>query len=67
MDTVEGGTVGVNAAGPSNKYDGVGSHPEVDNCTDQDIKANIRITMPWKTGQGAPAADGFALGTNRPD
>ena len=59
----EGGLNGVTAAGPDNKYDGVGAHPEVDGCTDQDIKANIRITMPWKTGETGSASSGFALGS----
>lgn len=45
-----------------NKYDGVGAHPEVDGVTMQDIKAGIRIEYPWKTGTGAPASSGYALG-----
>ena len=63
----EGGHDGVTAAGPDNKYDGVSAHPEVDGCTEQDIKSGIRITMPWKTGTTAAPASGFALGANTPD
>ena len=51
----------------SNKYDGVGAHPEVDGTTDQDIKANIRIRQPWQQGESAAPSSGFALGPNRPD
>lgn len=54
-------------AGPVNKFDGVGAHPEVDNCTNYgDIKSGLRFQQPWQTGQGAPASSGFALG-NIPD
>lgn len=63
----EGGSDGIVAAGPTNKYDGATAAAGVDGCTDQDIKANIRITQSWKTGEGAPASSGFALGPNRPD
>lgn len=63
----EGGVAGVTAAGPDNKYDGATAAAAVDGKTSQDIKANIRITQSWKTGEGAPAASGFALGQNRPD
>jgi hypothetical protein len=63
----EGGSDGIKASGPDNTYDGADAHPEVDGCTDQDIKANIRITQSWKTGEGAAPSSGFALGANRPD
>jgi len=63
----EGGRDGITAQGPSNTYDGAGAHPEVDGCIEQDVKANIRISYSWKTGEGAPASSGFALGQNRPD
>lgn len=63
----EGGHDGITTAGPDNKFDGVGAHPEVDNCSPDNIKANIRIRMPWQQGEGAAPASGFALGANRPD
>lgn len=49
-----------------NKHDGVGAHPEIDGVTEMNIKADIRITQPWKLGEGAAPASGFALGANRP-
>ena len=63
----EGGINGVTAAGPDNKYDGVGAHPEVDNCEGMaDVRSGLRITQPWKTGEGATPSSQFALG-NVPD
>jgi len=58
----EGGTAGVTAAGPDNTEAGACPCPEVDGTSQMDIKANLRVTQPWKTGQGAPASSGFALG-----
>lgn len=58
----EGGHDGITTAGPDNKFDGAGAHPEVDNKTSEDIGANIRIEMPWKTGEGAPGASKWVLG-----
>ena len=63
----EGGHDGVTAAGPDNKYDGVYPCENMDGQTAQDIKAGLRISQPWKLGQGAAPASGFALGANRPD
>lgn len=63
--TAEGQIDGVTAAGPTNKFDGVSAHPEIDNCSDLTFNAG-RIRQSWQTGQGAPASSGFALG-NVPD
>lgn len=63
----EGGHDGVTAAGPDNKFDGAGAHPEVDGCTDQDIKANIRIRQSWMQGEGAAPTTRFVLGDGVPD
>lgn len=63
----EGGIDGVTAAGPTNTYDGVYPCENMDGQTDQDIKSGLRITYPWKTGEGAAPSSGFALGANRPD
>lgn len=63
----EGGSDGIVASGPDNKYDGVYPCSEMDGNTDQDVKASLRSRQSWKQGEGAPASSGFALGANRPD
>lgn len=66
--TAEGQHDGVTPAGPDNKFDGCTAAAGVDNRgPEQDVKQGLRITMPWKVGQDAPAASGFALGANQPD
>lgn len=65
--TAEGQHDGIQpSAGPTNKFDGVSAHPEVDGKTELTVTPG-RIEYPWKTGQGAPASSGFALGKDRPD
>lgn len=65
--TAEGQHDGVQpAAGPTNKFDGVSAHPEVDGCADVAFTVG-EIRQPWQTGTGAPApSSSFALG-NVPD
>jgi hypothetical protein len=64
--TAEGQHDGIQpSAGPTNKFDGVSAHPEVDNKTAATFNTGEH-RQPWQTGQGAPASSGFALG-NVPD
>lgn len=63
--TAEGQHDGIQPdAGPENKFDGIVADPDTDGYgTSADpFPGKLRITQPWKTGQGAPEASGFSLG-----
>jgi hypothetical protein len=67
-NTAEGQHDGIQPnAGPTNKFDGVSAHPEIDGKTEMTVTAG-EIRQPWQTGNEATSpSSGFALGKNRPD